>query len=143
MNKLLLTLATLLLISGCSKEPNIYLNCTTSGGDYAFDLTINTSKKAFILSGQEDEVSPLFSYTEHDNKLISEKIFIDWSAAIRSGRYEDNNSSFLKMQINDFDEYEMYTFNKINTEVRGDTVYKDKEENYTYQCTATGNENKI
>ena len=142
MNKLLLTLATLLLISGCSKEPNIYLNCALGGEDY-FELTIDTSKKAFIFSQQDWDVQPLFLYTEHDNKLISEKIFIDWSAAIRSGRYEDNNSSFLKMQINDFDEYEMYTFNKINTEVRGDTVYKDKEENYTYQCTATGNENKI
>ena len=143
MNKLLLTLATLLLISGCSKEPNIYLNCTTSGGDYAFNLTIDTSKKAFILSGQEDEVSPLFSYTEHDNKLISEKIFIDWSAAIRSGRYEDNNSSFLKMQINDFDEYMIYTFDKINNELRQDEFSKDKQENYIYQCTAAGNENKI
>ena len=45
MNKLLLTLGTVLLISGCSKEPNIDLNCIAGGGDSNFLFTIDTAKK--------------------------------------------------------------------------------------------------
>ena len=71
MNKLLLTLGTVLLISGCSKEPNIYLNCLTEGG-YNFQFTIDTSKKEFIFyEGSEGLVN---SYTDDGDKLISEKL---------------------------------------------------------------------
>ena len=135
MNKLLLTFATVLLISGCSREPNIYLNCALGVEDY-FELTIDASKKAFIFSRQDWNVQPLFLYTEHDDKLISEKAFIDWGAVITGGRFEDNDSHYLKMQINDFDEYAIYTFDKINNELRQDEFFKDKEEKYIYQCTA-------
>tara|TARA_B110000881_G_C18081277_1_gene273647 strand:- start:27 stop:461 length:435 start_codon:yes stop_codon:yes gene_type:complete len=135
MNKLLLTFATVLLISGCSREPNIYLNCALGVEDY-FELTIDASKKAFIFSRQDWNVQPLFLYTEHDDKLISEKAFIDWGAVITGGRFEDKDSHHLKMQINDFDEYTIYTFDKINNELRQDEFFKDKEEKYIYQCTA-------
>ena len=51
MKKLLLTLATVLLISGCSKEPNIILNCMGDQND-GMNLTIDSSKKELILSRQ-------------------------------------------------------------------------------------------
>ena len=94
---------------------------------------ITSHQKEFIFY---EGFERLASYTNYGDKLISEKAFIDWGAVITGGRFEDNDSHHLKMQINDFDEYAIYTFDKINNELRQDEFFKDKEEKYIYQCTA-------
>tara|TARA_B100000787_G_scaffold166990_1_gene153021 strand:+ start:1335 stop:1778 length:444 start_codon:yes stop_codon:yes gene_type:complete len=140
MNKLLLTLGTVLLISGCSKEPNIYLNCLTEGG-YNFQFTIDTSKKEFIFyEGSEGLVN---SYTDDGDKLISEKVFINWEARFDKQRKEmdvpDWETYFMATKNkldNGFDEYYMYTFNKINGDLVESDFQKDKEETTnTYSCS--------
>ena len=125
MNKLLLTLGTVLLISGCSKEPNIDLNCIAGGGDSNFLFTIDTAKKEFIFYEGSERLA---SYTNDGDKLISEKIFINWEARIEQEKermddyYWQIYSTEIRSKIeNGFDEYYIMTFNKIN----GDLVESD------------------
>ena len=125
MNKLLLTLGTVLLISGCSKEPNIDLNCIAGGGDSNFLFTIDTAKKEFIFYEGSERLA---SYTNDGDKLISEKIFINWELKIEQQKKFMSNSQWqiysrdTRYKIDDeLDEYYIMTFNKIN----GDLVESD------------------
>ena len=122
MNKLLLTLGTVLLISGCSKEPNIYLNCISDGGagwDKNFRLTIDTSKKEFnwtytLSQTYEKTVNQLpITYTEFDDKLITEKIILAW---------------YVNPDVEGEDllpEYSIFTFDKIS----GSFIEKNYKDN--------------
>ena len=132
MNKLLLTLATVLLISGCSKEPNINLNCLAGGGEINFQFTIDTSKKEFIFY---EGFERLASYTNYGDKLISEKIFVNWEARLEEQKKYDNDllaGKFKEKINNGFDEYYVMTFNKINGElVESDFTEKEQINKYT------------
>ena len=117
MKKLLLTLGTVLLISGCSKEPNIYLNCPLDyGGNLR--LTIDTSKKEFIFSvimAGKNQPDVVLSYTDDDDELVSEKFFNGTKNA-----------------------YYITTFNKINGELEQDKYDDDgwsRRGSKTSQCS--------
>jgi len=135
MNKLLLTLGTVLLISGCSKEPNIDLNCIAGGGDSNFLFTIDTAKKEFIFYEGSERLA---SYTNDGDKLISEKIFINWELKIEQQKKFMSNSQWqiysrdTRYKIDDeFDEYYIMTFNKINGDlVESDFTEKLKKNKY-------------
>ena len=132
MNKLLLTLGIVLLISGCSKEPNIDFNCIADGGDSNFLFTIDTSKKEFIFY---EGFERLASYTNYGDKLISEKIFVNWEARLEEQKKYDNKlleGKFKEKINNGFDEYYVMTFNKINGElVESDFTEKEQINKYT------------
>jgi len=132
MNKLLLTLGTVLSISGCSKDPNIDFNCVAGEGDYNFLFTIDTSKKEFIFY---EEFERLASYTNYGDKLISEKIFVNWEARLEEQKKYDNKlleGKFKEKINNGFDEYYVMTFNKINGElVESDFTEKEQINKYT------------
>ena len=132
MNKLLLTLGTVLSISGCSKEPNIDFNCVANGGDANFLFTIDTSKKEFIFY---EGFERLGSYTNYGDKLISEKIFVNWEARLEEQKKYDNKlleGKFKEKINNGFDEYYVMTFNKINGElVESDFTEKEQINKYT------------
>ena len=132
MNKLLLTLGTVLSISGCSKDPNIDFNCVAGEGDYNFLFTIDTSKKEFIFY---EEFERLASYTNYGDKLISEKIFVNWEARLEEQKKYDNDllaGKFKEKINNGFDEYYVMTFNKINGElVESDFTEKEQINKYT------------
>jgi len=132
MNKLLLTLGTVLSISGCSKDPNIDFNCVAGGGDSNFLFTIDTSKKEFIFY---EGFERLASYTNYGDKLISEKIFVNWEARLEEQKKYDNDllaGKFKEKINNGFDEYYVMTFNKINGElVESDFTEKEQINKYT------------
>ena len=129
MNKLLLTLGTVLSISGCSKEPNIDFNCVANGGDANFLVTIDTSKKEFIFY---EGFERLASYTNYGDKLISEKIFVNWEARLEVQKKYDNDlleGRFKEKINNGFDEYYVMTFNKINGELVESDFTEKREKN--------------
>lgn len=118
MNKLLLTLATVLLISGCAKEPNIFLNCSGDQFD-GMNLTIDPSKKELIfsvISFGTKQPDIVMSYTDNDDdELVSEKFFNGPKNA-----------------------YYITTFNKFNGELKEDKFDDDgysRRGSRTYQCS--------
>tara|TARA_B110000977_G_scaffold13972_1_gene17457 strand:- start:2020 stop:2394 length:375 start_codon:yes stop_codon:yes gene_type:complete len=117
MKKLLLTLATVLLISGCSKEPNIILNCMGDQND-GMNLTIDSSKKELIfsvISFGEKQPDIVLSYTDNDDELVSEKFFRGPKNA-----------------------YYITTFNKIDGELKQEKYDDDgysRKDTKTNQCS--------
>ena len=109
MNKLLLTLATVLLISGCAKEPNIYLNCLVNNGADEVQITIDTIKKEIISYAQDEPAS--VSYTEYPDKLVSDKF-----------------------DVSEYG-YSIATFNKINGNLIVDYYYENEEPSVTSPCS--------
>ena len=156
---LAILMATVLV--GCSEKPKIDLNCylalidsepTTYDNNDTFVLTIDTSKKEFLI---ESSVDHPMSYTEYDNKLVSEKTFFDWEARVKKQKINiakayaegesehDADSDFWKPYFdsrkekinNDFDEYYISTFNKITGELIDNDFQIDGRTDYTYACS--------
>ena len=153
--KKLMTLLTILVIASCSKEDPIkYFSC--KGDDDSaekYTIIIDTSKKEFRWIVYGDWVS--IPYEENDTQLLSKKVFADWEKTIE---FQKNNISemyakgdteydvdsefwktylFPKAYYDDFEEYRIYTFDKITGKTTEDYFLENKTISYTHQCEAT------
>ena len=158
---LAILMATVLV--GCSEKPKINFSCnlvsidaeyTTSfsrDDNPPFVYTIDTFKKLFIF---EESIEHPISYTEYDDKLVSEKTFQDWEARVKKHKINinkayaegesehDTDSDYWKPYFdsrkekinNDFDEYFIESFNKITGELIVNEFNEDGETIFTYAC---------
>lgn len=149
--KKLIALLSILVLASCSKEDPIkYFKC--SGDDkYYFTTTIDTSNKELFWIDNQKRIK----YSEKNNELISEKDFMDWEIEIKNRiesinrqyadgdiEYDVNSSiwfEYLNPEVanDDFDEYKIYTFNKISGELTEDYFLKDESISTSYNCEAT------
>lgn len=149
--KKLIALLSIFVLGSCSTEDPIkYFNCVGEA-NYKFTISIDTSKKEFIWMDADLPVP----YVENNNELISGKEFVDWDLVLKLRKegikkmYADGETEhdvdsgwwdpFLNpvMTTDDFEEYKIYTFNKITGELIEDFFIINKNTPTSYDCTAT------